>query len=184
MTCIVALIHNNSVYMAGDSAAVLDMDYEIRGDKKVFKVDEFIIGFSDSFRLGNILKYKFTPPKITKDIEIYMNIDFIESIKELCRDNGILKMIDNEESNVGQILVGIHGRIFNIDYDFNIGWNLDKNYSIGCGSSYAISALQTLDIIDPQYKKYSPEKRLNIALEIAEKNSLGVKPPYYSVSNI
>ncbi len=60
MTCIVALIHENKVFMGGDAAASDDKSGLIfqRTDPKVFKVGQYGIGFVDSFRMGQILQYK------------------------------------------------------------------------------------------------------------------------------
>ncbi len=64
MTCIVALINDNKVLLGGDAAASDDKSGLIfqRTDPKVFKVGQFGIGFVDSFRMGQILQYYWTPP--------------------------------------------------------------------------------------------------------------------------
>ena len=59
MTCIVGLVDNGKIYMGGDSAGVSNLDIRIRADQKVFKTGEFIMGFTSSFRMGDLLKYDF-----------------------------------------------------------------------------------------------------------------------------
>ena len=64
MTCIVALKDGNKVYLGGDGAASEEKTGLIlqRIDPKVFRVGQFGIGFVDSFRMGQILQYSWTPP--------------------------------------------------------------------------------------------------------------------------
>ena len=49
MTCIIGLIDNGKVYMGCDSAGVAGLDMYGRADQKIFKVDNFIMGFTTSF---------------------------------------------------------------------------------------------------------------------------------------
>lgn len=64
MTCIVGVTHKGRVYMGGDSAGVSGLDLTVRKDQKVFRNGEFAIGFTSSFRMGQILQYVFFPPEI------------------------------------------------------------------------------------------------------------------------
>ncbi len=72
MTCIVAIIDGNKVFMGGDAAASDDKTGIIfqRVDPKVFKVGQFGIGFIDSFRMGQILQYNWTPPYLLLDFDL------------------------------------------------------------------------------------------------------------------
>lgn len=62
MTCIVGLVDKGSIYMGGDSAGVAGLSVTTRADEKVFLNGPFIMGFTTSFRMGQILRYKFVPP--------------------------------------------------------------------------------------------------------------------------
>jgi hypothetical protein len=60
MTCIVALINENKVFLGGDAAASDDKSgliYSKEQIAKIFKVGQYGIGFVDSFRMGQILQY-------------------------------------------------------------------------------------------------------------------------------
>lgn len=59
MTCIVGLVENNKVYIGGDSAGVAGLSLMKRADEKVFKKDEFIFGFTSSFRMGQLIGGNF-----------------------------------------------------------------------------------------------------------------------------
>jgi 20S proteasome alpha/beta subunit len=56
MTCIVGIIDKETIYLGGDSAGTAGYGQSIRKDKKVFiKDNKFIIGFTSSFRMGQLL---------------------------------------------------------------------------------------------------------------------------------
>ena len=69
MTCIVGIVDqsNNKTYMAADSIGVRGNDKSIQNNPKVFynyHDPKFLIGFTSSFRMGQILQYEFIPPKV------------------------------------------------------------------------------------------------------------------------
>ena len=82
MTCIVGLLHDNSVYIGGDSAGVADYSLTVRADEKVFVNDGFIMGFTKSFRMGQLLRYCFKPPPYhpDSDLDEYMVKDFVNAV--------------------------------------------------------------------------------------------------------
>ncbi len=55
MTCIVGLEHNNSVYIGGDSLGSTSGVTIVRQDKKVFHNGETLIGFTSSYRMGQLV---------------------------------------------------------------------------------------------------------------------------------
>ncbi len=82
MTCIV-WVDNNKVYIGADSAGSGGWQIVTRIDTKVFKIWDFIFWCTTSFRMINILKYSFIPPKIrnTEDIYEYMCTKFINELR-------------------------------------------------------------------------------------------------------
>lgn len=173
MTCIAAISHNGTVFMGADSAGIAGLSLTIRKDPKIYKVGNFIFGFTDSFRMGQLLGYKFDPPKHYDDktIEQYMHTDFIESLRVTLRDGGFSRSNNGEES-AGTFLVGYKGRLFKVESDYQIGENVEPFDAVGCGAELAIGALFAT-------KEMKPEQRLNIALEAAEAFSAGVRRPFW-----
>ena len=132
MTCIVALSVGNKVFLGGDSAASDEKTGLIlqTTDAKVFKVGQFGIGFVDSFRMGQILQYSWTPPiyKPTtgfKNLDKFMRTKFVESIKEAYQENGYGRFGNNapedgDEGGIIIIAVQNTGRIFTMDVDYHV----------------------------------------------------------------
>lgn len=183
MTCIVALIHENKVLLGGDAAASDEKSGLIfqRTDPKVFKVGQFGIGFIDSFRMGQILQYNWTPP-VYKPTAGYRNLDkfmrtkFVDSIKDVFKEQGYGNFSSStEDGDLGGIfIVAVQGagRIFTMDSDFHIG-EADVMYMAeGAGQELALGSLFST----AQVK--TPRKRVRTALEAAAKFNMAVRPPF------
>jgi ATP-dependent protease HslVU (ClpYQ) peptidase subunit len=171
MTCIIGLIDNDKVYMGGDSAGIAGYDLTIRADPKVFVNGSFLIGYTSSFRMGQLLRFKFKPPYHKPEIciEEYMMTDFIDAVRQCFKDNGYTEINNNRET-AGTFLVGYKGRLFTVDSDYQVGESLNKFDAVGCGGSYALGSLNSTI--------GEPEERIKKALETAEKFSAGVRGPF------
>ena len=111
MTCIVGIVYNGVVHIGGDSAGVSGLDITIRKDKKVFTNGEFVMGFTSSFRMGQVLQYDFKPPKIKDvddDLMAYMVRKFIPAVRESFRSAGYIK-VEHQQEGGGCFLVGVRG---------------------------------------------------------------------------
>lgn len=175
MTCIVGIVQDNKIYMGGDSAGVSDLDITIRRDPKVFRVGEFLLGFTSSFRMGQILMHDFDPPKIKENADPfrYMIKKFIPAVREAFKDGGYLEK-NNEADQGGTFLVGIRGRLFVIEDDFQVGESHDGYLSVGCGSKYALGSLY-------ETRHQPPMERIEKALNAAEHFSGGVAKPFITM---
>lgn len=176
MTCIVAIAENDCVWMGCDSAGISGYFLTVRRDPKIYSVDDFLFGFTDSFRMGQLLGYKFIPPLHIEEltIEEYMNTEFIDAVRATLKDGGYAK-IDNNVERGGNFLVGYRGRIFQIEGDYQVGENILPFDAVGCGAEIALGALSTTRYLKGDM---SPECRLTLALEAAESFSAGVRGPF------
>jgi len=169
-TCIVGLEYDKGIYIGGDSAGVSGLDVSIRTDPKVFKNGPFIMGFTTSFRMGQLLMYKFEPPKRDpkKTDHEFMVTDFIDAVKKCFIDNDFGS---KENNDYGSFLVGYRGKLYIIYEDLQVGENECGYASVGCGESYALGSLFSTP-------KLSPRKRIEMALNAAAEFSGGVSPPF------
>jgi len=177
MTCIVGIAENGKVYIGGDSAgvAVSNLSLAVRADKKVFRNGPFVMGFTSSFRMGQLLHHAFSPPKRhpDTDIEKYMVVDFINAVRN-CLKNGGYAEKSNEVEYGGTFLVGYEGRLFRIGSDYQVGESVDCYDAVGCGEDIALGSLYS-----STGKK--PIERLRLALEASERRSAGVRGPFHFV---
>jgi ATP-dependent protease HslVU (ClpYQ) peptidase subunit len=179
MTCIVAIAQNGTVYMGSDHAASDDKSGWVmsRKEPKCFKVGQYGIAFTDSFRMGQILQYSWTPPKYTptktnSGLDKFMRTKFIDSVKVAFKDHGFGDIGGTDEDTGGIFIVGIEGRIFVVDEDFHVGENVVNYMAEGSGGMFALGALHATK------NQKNPKMRLKLALEAASEFSMSVAPPF------
>lgn len=177
MTCIVGLAHEGKVYIGADSAGVGGLNLTVRADRKVFKNGEFLIGFTSSFRMGQLLQHDFSPPRrhADQDVFAFMVKAFIKEVRDCFKSGGFAERRSEAESG-GTFLVGYEGRIFQVDDDYQVGENVEPYAACGCGSQIALGALYaTSDLKEVM----SPGERVMLALKAAEAFSAGVRAPFH-----
>jgi hypothetical protein len=164
--------------MGGDAAGVAGLDLCIRKDPKVFFNRDFLIGFTSSFRMGQILQYRFEPPAHDPvvPVDTYMRTSFIDAVRKVLEDCGNMRKV-NDEEYAGTFLVGYRGRLFCIENDFQVGECVYPFNAVGCGSEVAkgvIHALLETDILD--------DDKVRKALSITSEHNAGVRPPFTILS--
>jgi len=173
---VVGLVDNGNVYIGVDSAAV--KGYETRvllGPKKIFRAGEFLIGFTTSFRMGQILEHHLSVrPQGDESDFAYMVTAFAEGVRDSLKDHGYSEIDNNRESG-GTLLVGYRGHLYKTTMEFAILEGRDGFDAIGCGEDYALGVLYVLG-------ELSPEARITAGLEAAAYFSGNVCPPFYSMS--
>jgi hypothetical protein len=172
MTCIVGLVDKGNVYIGADSAGISGHSLALRADEKVFFNGGFIFGFTTSFRMGNLLRYKLVVPKPPKPEELvkYMNTDFIDAVRACLKEGGFNR-VDNNVDSGGTFLVGHAGRLFSIESDYQVAESLNLYQACGCGADLALGSLYAT----PGKR---PLERIRIALEAAVCHSSGVAKPF------
>ena len=177
MTCIAGLVHDGAVYLAGDSAGCSGWDLTVRADPKVFVSGSYVMGFTTSFRMGQLLRYAFTPPEPeTADLHRFMCTSFADALRQCLKDGGWAKK-DKDQEEGGTFVVGTHGRLFFFASDYQVGEPADSYAAVGCGAGYALGALHATE-----GRGAAPRKRLDAALAAAERFSNGVRGPFAHVS--
>lgn len=183
MTCIVGIVDNDRVWIGGDSLGVSHYNATVRSDEKVFRNGEFIIGFTSSFRMGQILRYCFTPPVIdTWDVWRYMVAQFIPAVQKALKDHGWERKNTKDDGWAsgevagGTFLVGVRGHLFRIDDDFQVGVPHHGVAACGCGQEFALGAMWAS--VEPK-----AADRARVGLGAAAAHSAGVAPPFILMSD-
>lgn len=177
MTCIVAIAHKGKVHIGGDSAGVgARHDVNVRVDKKVFKNGDYIMGFCGSFRMGQLLAYKFIPPEPhpDRDMLAFMVTDFVDAVRDCLKHGGFSKISDNEESG-GDFIVGYKGHLFHLFEDFQVQAVADDFDAAGIAAELALGSLHST-------RGKAPKERILKALSAAEHFSAAVKGPFTVLS--
>lgn len=183
MTCIAGVEHGGKVYIGGDSAGVAGWSITTRADEKVFarkdKGTTWAFGFTSSFRMGQLIRYELVLPKVTphakRDLPRFMVRQFIPALRKCLRDGGFAE-VRNEVEKGGAFLVGLHGSLFCVDEDFQVGRSRDGYEALGCGQDEARGALAVLGEVDGL--KWTPMERIHGALHVTAHLNGGVVPPF------
>lgn len=179
MTCILGLMDSGKVWMAGDSAGVGGYDIRTRNDTKVFINGPYIMGFTSSFRMGQLLRFSLHVPHQDPDHtdEQHMMTTFIDAVRQCLKDGGCAKVDSNQEEG-GEFLVGYKGQLYAVYQDFQISIPSKMFEACGCGEDYAVGALAAL----MGHVKIGPDALLHKTLGIVEEFSAGVRGPFTVLS--
>jgi len=182
MTCIVGIIdkETDKVFIGGDSAGTGGGKVTIRKDKKVFIRDNFIIGYTSSFRMGQLLmcddRFKLREKNKDEDDFHYLVNVFIPSIQELFKIGGYLTKKD-EAIEGGTFLLGYNKRLYTIYCDFQIEETNDNYMAVGSGGEFALGSL-----FSSKGTELTTDQRINKALEAATYFATGVSGPFNILS--
>jgi ATP-dependent protease HslVU (ClpYQ) peptidase subunit len=160
-------------YIACDSLGSDGYTGQQYANPKVFAKGGMLIGYTSSYRMGQLLQYGLTLPehKPGQNLDEYMHVDFVESVRSLLRDNGYLKIDYNVESG-GTFMVITSGRLYVMTRDLALMEGADTFNAVGSGEHYARAVLQTLSnevLID-----ISPREALETAISVASKYVVSV----------
>lgn len=174
MTCIIGLAHEGKVYIGADSMSAAGWNQRQTKLRKVFRVGEFLIGYTSSFRMGQILQYhlEVRPQEENEPDERYMVVAFVEAVRDCLKAKGYSK-VDNNIETGGFFVVGYKGEVYHINDDYQVNHYVDGLVTEGCGAPFALAAMVALAEYIPD-----PRERLLSALKITEQLSNGVIGPF------
>jgi hypothetical protein len=154
MTCIVGLAHGGDVYIGSDSLGSGNGVKQVYCTPKLLVLDVFEkkelsltkismgIGYTTSYRMGDILRYNFTPPPIESDEDEneYLVKDFIPELIKCFDEHSFAKTKEGNKSG-GNFLVGLRGRLFHVQEDFSVLEPSCDYTAVGSGQEFAMGAM-------------------------------------------
>lgn len=180
MTCVVGLREAGKIWIGADSAGVSGWSLTLHADLKVFINGLFIFGFTSSFRMGQLLRYRFTPPEMplsmSDEPDRYMRTIFIDEVRNCLRTYSY-STVENSVEKGGEFLCGVAGNLYTIYNDFQVAELVCPYQAIGIGGELALGSMYSTTGTDK-----SPEDRILLALDAAEAFSTGVRRPFTVLS--
>lgn len=162
MTILAGLTHGGKVYLGADRAMSDSNFISPLARPKIRKVGPYLIGYSGSLGTGQLTTFATYPDINTHNLEQWMRMSFCGALQRAADE---YKIDINTEDNGADILVGIHGRLFEIS---TVDWSVGEYNMIATGSGYpfAMGSLHaTRHTDDPMWRireaigaaiKYSP----------------------------
>lgn len=179
MTCIIGYLDSQRGYIGADSAGVAGYETHPRKDPKVFKIGGVLMGFTSSFRMGQLLNFNLKVPKKADNEKAYMWMvkRFIPAVRECFKDGGYLLKKDEREGG-GTFIVIAHCHLFCVESDFQVAEYHWPFYAVGCGAQYALGSL----ITSMDATGVTTRQRITKALRAASEFSGAVCPPFNVLS--
>lgn len=216
MTCVIGIADGERVVMGADSLGASGWDMTIRRDRKLFRlygerkigehriVEPFLIGFTDSFRMGQLLHHKLEipalPPPDGDHEERWLVGDFTDAVRKCLKNGGFARKTEEVEK-AGAFLIGWRGRVWEMGSDYQVGeprrsvWRGWSFAAVGSGFAYALGAVNALegatrrppgDLSDHGHAldklQWTADQVVLEALRVSSEHSAGVSPPFVVIN--
>jgi len=188
MTAIVGYIDKaGDINLAGDTGG-MSQSYSFTNiaGSKVFRNGPYLMGYTTSFRMGQVLEHSFTPPIPTIgspcDMKFMVN-QFVRKLRQTFKDTGIASK-DKEVEGGGIFLVGHRmnptkrGVLYRIQEDYALIECVYPYDACGCGSELIMGSMFGTDLIIDD-----TETKLHTALKAAAEFSGGVRGPFTYIAS-
>lgn len=171
MTCIAGIAQNGKVWMGGDSGTCGEVS-QVDAIPKVVKRNGVLIGTCGDARLADLMRFCLKVPRLKKDedVDSFMASRFTAAIRKCFSDHAYPHK-EYDSAYDGMMLVGIKGRLYEVDGNYALSRVADGYNAIGSGAQVALGALEVT-----QGEK--AEKRLEAALRASAKYCDGVLAPF------
>ena len=147
MTCIVGLKNGDEVLIGGDSAAATSQFIMQVGHPKVFRNEGFVMGYTTSFRMGQVLEHVFQPPSVDateyKSMMQYMVKAFVPELIRTFRDTGFGQQDKGGAETGGDFIVGYEDNLFEVNSDYQVQDASSGYAATGSGYLPAYGSLYT-----------------------------------------
>lgn len=181
MTCIVGIegvgeADRGKLYMGCDSSAAGGWDIRKTVHKKIFRNGPFLIGYTDSFRVGQLLEHSLNVESqgATEADMQYLVTTFIDALRNLLVTKGMMRTEDGVESGIN-FLLGYRGKLYEVHSDFQVNRYAQNYGACGAGRNYALGALHASEMVGQD----RPIDAIKRALRAAAEFSNGVCGPFY-----
>lgn len=175
MTCIVGYVDRHKkksrITLGADSFGSNGHSGLSYKNSKLIKKENYILGACGSYRMMQLLKYKFNKDRIESEDDLFS--DLPDQVIRLFKTNGQGKHFENDTFKGGTFLLGWDNRLFILQEDYSILEPPHKYTAIGAGQYIALGALCVLDPL-----KKDGEYKCKTALEAASDYILSVGPPF------
>jgi hypothetical protein len=175
MTCVAAAIDKDGGIVMGADTYGGDGKWvqAEQIDPKVFVRSHMIVGFTTSWRMGQILRYEWEPPRPSGDDREHLHgfvvKQCIPGIRKAFAEHGWMgEERDEKRESGGAFMIGLHGCLFLIEEDFSVS-QYASYFAIGSGRDHALGALYATE-------NEPAEQRVRIALAASNRHTPGVGP--------
>lgn len=181
MTCIAAIKHNDTIYMAADNVCSDSWGMYRRSHGKLFYSGDMLVGCAGSIRVAQVIQHAVSYPgqASTQDDHAFMCDTVVEHIRAQLTHRGALRKVEEEEVQGASIMVAYNSNIYVIESDWSVYMPGYPYFAIGSGG---MSAQGALYVLTPSLTETSTPEEIKSMLErsllAAEEHSVGVRGPF------
>ena len=121
------------------------------------------------------------PERSSADVYDYMVTAFADAVRDCFKSHGHATKTNEEEATDTHVLVGLEGRLFTVEGDYQIGESVSGYDATGCGQHIALGSLHTSATFASLMR---PEARVLAALRAANSHNGGVCPPFKVLATV
>lgn len=177
MTCIVGIVKDGKVYIGGDSLGSNGHTKSVFPRPKVFKNGDFIIGYTSSYRMGQLLEATFEPPErlLSENDDFKFLISKVVPAIKTCFSEAGFEATEDGQKFGGCFLLGYKHKLYKVQAEYSL-LEIDEA-ATGSGETFALGSLySTKDNI-------TPEHRIEEAINAAAYHCVSVGGPVHIVSD-
>jgi len=168
MTAIAGVVKDGTVYMGADGIAVDDSGVQhSRADSKLCILHGgFLIGGAGSPRMFQLVEYVLDLPLIKEGVDFqWMVRCFIPPLRKLMKSH----LAEDEDGDLnGGLLVGVEGRLYEVQADYQVAEHEQDYWAIGNGREVCLGSLAST----ANYTE--PERRIQVAIGAAAEHLVTV----------
>jgi ATP-dependent protease HslVU (ClpYQ) peptidase subunit len=139
MTCIIGMKIGSHVEMHADGCGYSGAKRMSRTDKKIYRNGKYLIGFTSSYRMGQLLAFASLPD--AKNFQEMVTV-FVPYVRTLLA-SGAYTSVSNSREEGGEFLVAFEDQLFCIHSDFQVS-EIPIYHAIGSGGDTANAAIAGL----------------------------------------
>jgi hypothetical protein len=175
MTCIVGIEHEGGALLAADSMTSDHYSADVSTVSKLFRVGEYVFGFTSSWRMGDLLRYHLVlPPVPSRQLHRHVAARVIPIVRSCFKDGGFSTTKEGAE-NGGSFLIAVRGHVYRVSDDYQVArsaWGYD---AVGSGKVAAVGSLCGSGGDEPRGRAIA-------ALTAAERHTAHVRRPWRFMS--
>ncbi len=138
MTCVIGVRGaDGTIAIGADSSAGGVYSFDTR---KMFRLGGLTVGYTSSFRFGQIVRYYVKPPAHPKSmsVEEYLVTRFVPEMKLRLSENGFVSDTNiDEDLKSGLLLVACRDRLTRIHTNYQVEVHRSSVAAVGCGEEVA-----------------------------------------------
>lgn len=161
MTCIIGYKTEKGTFLGADSLGSNGHTKAEYTTPKLFKVYDMVIGYTTTYRFGQILQYHMKEILVKEmDSYNYLIKIIVPEIRRCLGEHGAKHTKDNLESG-GNCIIGYKNEIYELQNDFSVLSSVNGLITVGSGEDISRGAMIAL-----KETTLNPEECIRKALEI------------------